>query len=281
MRAAVVQINSGADRTRNIEVAGDLVRAAAGDGARLVVLPEKWSLLGDGRVLAEGAEAIDGEAIGAAREWATELGIHLLAGSFTESSPEGLPTNTSVLISPEGAVISTYRKLHMFDVEAGGVEYRESDHERAGNEIAAVVEVPDSDGADRPAVGMTICYDLRFPELFRVLLDQGATVFTVPSAFTAATGRDHWKPLLRARAIENQAFVLAANQTGQAPPSYDSWGHSMIVGPWGEILAEAEAGEGFASADLDLDHLAEVRRKLPAVDHRRTEIFRKGAPHGS
>lgn len=274
MRAAVVQINSGADRARNIGVAEDLVRAAVSDGADLVVLPEKWSLLGDGRALAEGAEGRDGEAIGAACGWASELGVHVLAGSFTESVDDGLPTNTSVLIGPDGHILSEYRKLHMFDVEAGGVQYRESDHEQAGSELATA-EV------EGLTVGLTVCYDLRFPELYRALLDRGATAFTVPSAFTAATGRDHWEPLLRARAIENQAFVLAANQVGEADPSYSSWGHSMIVGPWGEILAEVGEGEGFASADLDLAYQSEVRSKLPAVDHRRTEIFKQGVVHGS
>ncbi|HRV60791.1 MAG TPA: carbon-nitrogen hydrolase family protein, partial [Solirubrobacterales bacterium] len=235
MKAAVVQINSGADRSRNIGKAGSLVAAAADEGAELVVLPEKWSLLGDGAALAEGAESSEGEAVTAARGWARDLGISLLAGSFTETSEDGLPTNTSVLISPDGGIAAEYRKLHMFDVEAGGVRYRESEHEQAGGEIAT------GDAGDLK-IGLTICYDLRFPELFRALLDRGVNAFTVPSAFTSATGRDHWEPLLRARAIENQAFVLAANQTGEADPSYDSWGHSMIVGPWGEVLAEA--GEG-------------------------------------
>lgn len=274
MRAAVVQINSGAERARNLEVAEDLVRAAASDGAELIVLPEKWSLLGDGRVLSEGAEGLDGEAMSAACAWAGELGVHLLAGSFTEASPHGLPTNTSVMLGPDGDIVGDYRKLHMFDVEAGGVEYRESDHERAGDRLSTVE-------AGDLTVGLTVCYDLRFPELYRALLDRGATAFTVPSAFTAATGRDHWEPLLRARAIENQAFVLAADQVGEADPSYSSWGHSMIVGPWGEILAEIDGGEGFAVADLDLAHQAEVRSKLPAVAHRRTEIFRQGVAHGS
>jgi predicted amidohydrolase len=274
MRAAVVQINSGADRERNIEVAGRLVGAAADDGAELIVLPEKWSLLGDGRVLAQGAETLEGEAITAARGWASGRGVHLLAGSFTEISPDGLPTNTSILISPDGTVAAEYRKLHMFDVEAGGVEYRESDHEQAGERLAVAA-------AGQLRIGLTVCYDVRFPELYRALVDLGADAFTIPSAFTAATGRDHWEPLIRARAIENQAFVLAANQCGTADPSYDSWGHSMIVGPWGEILAGVEAGEGFAVADLDLDRQAEVRRKLPALDHRRSEIFKEGTPNGS
>jgi predicted amidohydrolase len=274
MRAAVIQINSGADRVLNVETAGRLVKAAADDGAQLVVLPEKWSLLGDGKALAEGAEALDGEAIGAARKWATDLGIHLLAGSFTEAAADGLPTNTSVLISPTGEPVAEYRKLHMFDVEAGGVEYRESDHEQAGDELVVA-------DLDPLRIGLTVCYDLRFPELFRALLDRGATVFTVPSAFTSATGEGHWEVLLRARAIENQAFVLAANQVGTAEPSYDSWGHSMIVDPWGEVLAEVETGEGYAVADLDLQRQAEIRSKLPAVEHRRPEIFSEGVTHGS
>jgi len=274
MKAAVLQINSGADRDRNIEVAGDLLRAAVADGAEFVVLPEKWPLLGDGKALTDGAETLDGEAISAARFWAADHQIFILAGSFTELSEDGLPTNTSVMITPAGQIMARYRKIHMFDVEAGGVQYRESAHERAGSELAMA-------DLGELQVGLTICYDLRFPELFRALLDQGANAFTVPSAFTSATGRDHWETLLRARAIENQAFVLAANQVGTADPSYDSWGHSMIIDPWGEILAVVEEGEGHAVADLDLARQKEVRTKLPAVEHRRPEIFNQGVVHGS
>ena len=274
MNAAVIQINSGADRARNIEVAGSLVGAAAKDGADFVVLPEKWALLGDGNALTEGAETLDGEAVSTARYWAVDHELYVLAGSFTEISGQGLPTNTSVLIAPTGQIMARYEKLHMFDVEAGGVRYRESDHERAGEGLALA-------DVGELVVGLTVCYDLRFPELFRALLDRGATAFTVPSAFTSATGRDHWEPLLRARAIENQAFVLAANQVGTADPSYDSWGHSMIVGPWGDVLAEVSEGEGFAAAELDLARQAEVRTKLPAVEHRRPEIFNQGVANGS
>ncbi len=274
MRAAVIQINSGQDRSRNIRVAGELVAAAAADGAELVVLPEKWSMFGSGEILADGAETRSGKAVFAAREWARGNRIHLLAGSFTEVSPTGLPTNTSVLINPRGEIVAEYRKLHMFDVEAGGVEYRESDHEQAGNEIVVAT-------AGEHRIGLTICYDIRFPELYRALLDLGANCYSVPAAFTAATGKDHWEPLLRARAIENQAFMLAANQAGETEPEYSSWGHSMILGPWGEILAMVEDGEGFAAADLDLAGQAEVKRKLPAVAHRRPELFREGVSNGS
>ncbi len=276
MRAAVLQMNSTADRERNLERAAALVRAAAADGADLVLLPEKWPLLATGEVLVAGAEPLDGPAITAAREWARDLGVTLVAGSLTASvgdSPDGLPVNLSVAISPEGEILSTYAKLHMFDVDVGGVSYRESHFERPGDELATVdVQAPE------PArIGLTVCYDLRFPELFRALLDRGADVFTVPAAFTAATGRDHWEPLLRARAIENQAFVLAANQVGRAEPGFDSWGHSMIIDPWGDVIAHVEAGEGFASADLDFGRREEIRSDLPALAHRRPEMFGGGS----
>lgn len=272
MRAAVLQMNSTADRERNLATAGSLVRDAAEDGAELLLLPEKWPLLAGGEQLRAGAEDLDGPAITAARQWAGELGVTLVAGSLTAHVGEDMPANLSVVISPGGEVLATYEKLHMFDVDVGGVSYRESSFERAGDRLATV-EMPRKD-ADPVRLGLTICYDLRFPELFRALVDRGADLFTVPAAFTAVTGRDHWEPLLRARAIENQAFVLAANQTGRAEPDYDSWGHSMIVDPWGEILAVIEEGEGFAAADLDFARRDEVRANLPALEHRRPAIFR-------
>ncbi len=200
MRAAVVQLNSTGEKARNLEAAERLVRAAAADGAELVALPEKWNLLAGGEELLAGAEALDGPSLNAARAWARELGIHLLAGSISEQGPGEKAFNTSVLIGPDGEDLAVYRKIHMFDVEAGGVTYRESAHEEAGEEIvtAALNEI---------TIGLSVCYDLRFPELFRILAVRGAEVLTVPSAFTLATGRDHWEVLLRARAIENQAFV--------------------------------------------------------------------------
>ncbi|MBK5110403.1 MAG: carbon-nitrogen hydrolase family protein [Thermoleophilia bacterium] len=281
MKAAVVQINSTGDRDRNLEVAATQVKNAAADGARIVVLPEKWPLLATGEELLAGAEPIDGPAITAARSWARESGIHLLAGSFTESHEDGtLPSNTSPLISPDGEILALYRKLHMYDVEAGGVTYRESAFEQAGDRIViADLELP---GAETEKLGLTVCYDLRFPELYRALLDLGATLFTVPSAFTSATGRDHWEVLVRARAIENEAFVLAANQVGRAAPEFDSWGHSMIVDPWGRVQALVDEGEGFASAELDFADLADTRSRFPAVDHRRPiPPVTDEVPHGS
>jgi deaminated glutathione amidase len=267
LRAAAVQLNSNDQKSRNIDAAERLVRAAAADGAELVALPEKWNLLAAGEVLLAGAEPLDGPSLEAARGWARELGIHLLAGSISEESPGERAFNTSVLIGPDGTDIAAYRKIHMFDVEAGGVTYRESEHEQPGVEIAEA----EIDGFGR--VGLSICYDLRFPELYRILAVRGARLLAVPSAFTEATGRDHWEPLLRARAIENQAFVLAPNQAGEAAPHFASHGHSAIVDPWGTVLAVAPEGECFVAADLDLAEQDRIQESLPSLANRRPAAY--------
>jgi deaminated glutathione amidase len=268
MRVAAVQLNSQDNKERNLEVAERLVREAAHDRAELVCLPEKWNVLGGSEALLEGAEPLDGPTLSATRAWARELGIHLVAGSIAERA-EGQERlfNTSVLIDPRGEDIATYRKIHMFDVEVEGVAYRESEHEQGGDEIvtAPLGEVE---------LGLTVCYDLRFPELYRILAVRGARIITVPSAFTAPTGRAHWDVLLRARAIENQAFVIAPNQIGQAPPHYDSYGHSAIVDPWGMVLATAPDEECFVAADLDLAAQEQVREKLPSLANRRPGAYR-------
>jgi deaminated glutathione amidase len=267
MRAAAVQLNSSADKDRNLEIAQRLVRDAAADGAALVALPEKWSVLGDSRALLEGAEPLDGPSLTSARSWASQLGIHLVAGSIAErvGSQERL-FNTSVLIDPNGEIVAAYRKIHLFDVEVGGVSYRESEHEQPGDEIV----VGQVDGVE---IGLTVCYDLRFPELYRILALQGARVITVPSAFTLATGRDHWDVLLRARAIENQTFLVAPNQFGEAPPHYSSYGRSAIVDSWGVVVARSPDGEGFAAAELDLASQERVRSSLPSLANRRPEAY--------
>lgn len=269
MRAAAVQLNSTEDRDRNLATAERLVREASAEGADLVVLPEKWTVLGSPEALREHAEPLDGPAIGAARSWAAELGISLVAGSIAELLPgEEKLANTSVLIDPDGEIAAVYRKIHMFDVDVGGVAYRESESERAGDEIVL------GEAAGVP-IGLTVCYDLRFPELYRVLAVRGARLITVPSAFTTPTGRDHWEILLRARAIENQVFVVAADQVGEAPPHYDSYGHSMIVDPWGAVLAQAEdrQDECVVSAELDLSEQDRVRESLPSLANRRPEVY--------
>jgi predicted amidohydrolase len=267
LRVAAIQLNSSGDKEQNLSTAERLVRAAAADGAELVALPEKWNLLAGGEELVAGAEALNGPSLTAARGWAADLGIHLLAGSISERGPEGeKAANTSVLIGPGGEDLAVYRKIHMFDVDAGGVSYRESEFERPGDEpVAAPV------GA--LTAGLTVCYDLRFPELFRILALRGAHLIVVPSAFTLATGRDHWEVLLRARAIENQLFVLAPNQFGTAPPHFSSFGRSMIVDPWGVVLATAPDEECFVAADLDLAAQDRVRESLPSLANRRPGAY--------
>jgi predicted amidohydrolase len=268
MRAAAVQLNSTDEYDRNLEVAERLVRSAAAAGAELVVLPEKWTVLGAPEAIRSCAEPLDGPALRAASGWARELGIHLVAGSFPEIVPQWERlANTSVMFGPDGERRATYRKIHMFDVEVGDVSYRESEVEQAGDAIA----LGDADGA---MVGLTICYDLRFPELYRILALRGARVITVPSAFTERTGRDHWQVLIRARAIEDQVFMVAAGQIGFAPPHYRSYGRSMIVDPWGVVLAQAADTECFVSADLDFAAQTEMRESLPSLRHRRPEAYR-------
>jgi deaminated glutathione amidase len=267
MRAAAVQLNSTDDKQRNLEAAEGLVRAAAADGAELIALPEKWNLLGAGEALRAGAEELDGPTITAARSWARELGVQLVAGSISERAPDRHKlANTSVLIGADGEIEAVYRKIHMFDVDVGGVAYRESEHEEPGSEIV----VADAGGVE---VGMSICYDLRFPELYRILAVRGARVIVVPSAFTLHTGKDHWEVLLRARAIENSAFVVAPNQVGEAPPHYHSYGRSAIVDPWGVPLATAPDGETFVAAELDFELQDRIRESLPALANRRPQAY--------
>lgn len=268
MRVAVVQLNSNGDKARNLSAAERLVREAAADGAEFVALPEKWNLLAGGAELAAGAEPLDGPSLTAARGWARDLGIHLLAGSISERGSEGeKASNTSVLLGPGGEDLGVYRKIHMFDVDAGGVSYRESEFERPGEEVVVAQ-------AGELNVGLTVCYDLRFPELFRILALRDARLIVVPSAFTLATGRDHWEVLLRARAIENQLFVLAPNQWGEAPPHYSSFGRSAIVDPWGTVLATAPDGECFVAADLDFAAQDRVRESLPSLANRQPGAYR-------
>jgi deaminated glutathione amidase len=267
MRAAAVQLNSTDDKDRNLEVADRLVRAAAQDGAELVTLPEKWNVLGTAEALHAGAEPMDGPSVSAARGWARELGVHLVAGSFAErvSGQEKL-FNTSLLIGADGEIEAAYRKIHMFDVDVGGVAYRESAHEEPGSEIVI------GHAGDVP-VGLTVCYDVRFPELYRILAVRGARVIVVPAAFTLHTGKDHWEVLLRARAIENQVFLVAPGQIGEAPPHYHSYGRSMILDPWGVVLATAPDEECFVAADLDFALQDRIRATLPSLANRRPAAY--------
>jgi deaminated glutathione amidase len=268
VRAAAVQLTATADRERNLATADRLTRAAAAAGAELIVLPEKWAVLGTPEETAAGAEPFDGPALAWARATARELGVDLVAGSIAERVPDrDRGSNTSVHIGPDGDVRAVYRKIHMFDVEVAGRTYRESEHEAPGDEIVL------SEITGGVELGLTICYDLRFPELYRILAVRGARVITVPAAFTLPTTRDHWEPLLRARAIENQAFVIAANQVGEHAKGYRSGGRSMIVDPWGVVLAQAPDSETFITAELDLERQAETRRTLPSLANRRPHAY--------
>jgi deaminated glutathione amidase len=281
MKAAAVQLNSGADVEANIAAADARVRAAAADGATLVVLPEKWTVLGTPEELRAGAQTLDGSAISWAREIARELKLDLVAGSIsmlpssdpTEGPPGGSSadtrlSNASVHVGPDGEIEAVYRKMHMFDVTIEGKSYRESDTDEPGEEVVV------SKLADGAKLGMAICYDLRFPELFRVLALRGARVVALPAAFTLPTTRDHWELLVRARAIENQVFVVAANQVGEHSGGHHSGGRSLIVDPWGTVLAGAD-GEtpGHIVADLDFAHQDDVRRRVPLLEHRRPEAY--------
>jgi predicted amidohydrolase len=247
VRAAVVQLLADEDTPRNIARAGELVQAAAVSGATLVLLPEKWNWWGAAARTPDGAESLGGPSLSAARMWAREFGITVVAGSILEATRDGGKAfNTSVLIAPDGRDLAIYRKIHLFDVTVGGHEYRESACTEPGDALATA-----------QVAGMTVG------------LGSGATVLTVPANFTRETGRDHWEVLLRARAIEDQCFVLAAGQCGEHSTGEGAWGHSMIVDPWGVVLAEVPDGEGFACADLDLDRQRQVRESLPALRHRR------------
>jgi deaminated glutathione amidase len=269
MKVAAVQMSSTADTAANLAAADRLTRAAAADGARLIVLPEKWTVIGSGEQLREGAQTLDGPAISWARTTARELGVDLVAGSIAERRVgEEKLANTSVHVDPRGEIKAVYRKVHMFDVEIDGRSYNESEVEQAGDEIVSSVT---NDGVE---LGLAICYDLRFPELFRILAVRGARLIVLPSAFTLPTTRDHWETLIRARAIENQTFVIAANQIGPHPGGQRSGGRSMIVDPWGVVLAQAPDREGYAVAELDLEYQREVRAKLPSLANRRPTAYR-------
>jgi deaminated glutathione amidase len=269
VRVAAVQLTSTADRERNHATADRLTRAAAAAGAELVVLPEKWPVLGTPEQTAAGAEPLDGAALSWARGAARELGIDLVAGSIAEHVPDAdRGANTSVHVGPDGEDRAVYRKIHMFDVEVGGRTYRESEQESPGDEIVT------SELADGNGLGLTICYDLRFPELARILAVRGAKVLTVPAAFTETTTRDHWEVLLRARAIEDQCFVVAANQVGEPAPGLRTGGRSMIVNPWGLVLSQAPDFETFILADLDFERLRGIRTKLPSLANRQPGAYR-------
>lgn len=268
IRVAAVQFNAREHKAANIATAMALIDRAAETGARLIVLPEVWTYLGPSDGQRDAAETIPGDLTDRLAEQARRHGVYLHAGSFLEQE-RGEPRlyNTSVVFNPDGEIIAKYRKIHLFDVVLDGVAaYQESLNVAAGNEIVTF----DLDGM---TVGLAICYDLRFPELFRILALRGAEAIVLPAAFTLMTGRDHWEVLIRARAIENQVFMIAPNQYG--PDSSGKWcyGRSMIVDPWGTVLATAADGDGVIATTLDRAQLRGVRRQVPSLANRMPERY--------
>jgi predicted amidohydrolase len=273
LRVACVQLTSHDDKAANLERAERLVARAAATGADVVVLPEKWNAIGDAEALHANAEPLEGgESVTALADWARTHGITIVGGSITERR-EGREklSNTSVVVDSEGSIVAVYRKIHLFDVEVGGHVYRESEAEEAGDE-PVICE------AEGWRIGLTVCYDVRFPELYRVLALEGAELVTVPAHFTERTGRDHWHVLLRARAIENQCYVAAAAQVGETLPGRRSYGHSVVVDPWGTVLADAPDEETVIAAELDRSRLRRIRSELPSLASRRPAAYRWPAP---
>lgn len=273
MRAAAIQLTAALDPAVSLERATAAVEEASRRGAELVLLPEKWLLVGDGAALAAVSEPLDGPLVQTLRTLAGDLRIELVAGSIPEAPPEAdvdrRPWNTSLHLRPDGSIGAAYRKVHLFDADVAGHRYRESVGERAGSR--AVI----SHTADAAlSLGLTICFDLRFPSLHRTLADHGASILTVPAAFTLATTRAHWEVLLRARAIETGSWVIAANQAGEHPDGTISGGQSLIVDPWGEVVARGpEAGDALLSAELDGASVARARQALPTGELQRSDVY--------
>lgn len=268
-RAACIQLRSGDDVGENIRDAERLIRAAARDGAQFIATPENTTLMAPdgGAKLAHSYDEAHDPALPAFRALAKELNIWLLAGSLAIKVSETKTANRSFLFSPDGAITARYSKIHLFDVNLpSGEKYRES-NTVAGGEEALVADLPWG------RIGLSICYDIRFPQLYRQMAKKGAFAFTAPSAFTETTGKAHWHVLLRARAIENGAFMIAPAQGGLHANGRRTYGHSLIVSPWGEILAEGGTDPGIFAAEIDPQLSAEARAKVPSLEHDRNFVL--------
>jgi predicted amidohydrolase len=278
MKVAAVQLHCSSVHSDNMARAEFAIGSAVEQGAQLVVLPELFASLDRTMAMRDAAEDLNGPTVTWARHTASTYECTLVAGSIIERSGDKL-FNTTVAVGPDGSILGTYRKIHLFDVDIDGAVSRESDTFTGGTE-PIVITVPNrampSNDANTESVriGLTICYDLRFPELFRAETVHGADIIVVPAAFTAATGRDHWELLLRARAVENQLMVIAAAQWGTSPDGVDRHGHALIIDAWGRVLADAGAqGDTVIVADFDAQVQADIRKRLPALTHRRPENY--------
>src|SRR5215210_4044716 len=267
IRTAAIQMSSSPIKEENLDTAERLMRSAISAGADLVALPELWSCHGLEDVYSENAEPIPGPTTAFLGGLARELGIYLLGGSILEDDPTSAKLhNTSTFFGPDGEISAVYRKIHLFDVKAPDREYLESRTIAGGREIVTAK-------AGASTVGLSVCYDVRFPELYRLLALRGAEVLTVPAAFTLQTGKDHWELLLRARAVENQAYVVAPAQWGKKADGRWTYGRSIVVDPWGTVLAQCPDRDGHALAILDLDYLDRLREEFPALANRRPEAY--------
>lgn len=263
-RIGLVQMDSREDRRANLAEARRLAEEAVSKGAGLVMFPETVDRIGPD--MAGNACDPEGETVCFFQELAREYGVYLLNGSITEKRLGGRPANSSFLFSPEGRVIACYRKLHMFDVDiAQGPAYRESDEIQPGDQIV----VARTRLAD---FGFAICYDLRFGEMFRLMAEAGAQVILLAANFTMETGLAHWEPLLRARAIENGCYIAACGQTGQKH-AFLAHGHSMVVDPWGRVIARAGEEPAVITADIDLAYGEHVQDQIPALKNTREDIY--------
>ncbi len=267
MRIGLAQLNSRGDKSRNMALAEVQIRKLADEGAGLVMLPEHTDFIGPDHEKRGQAESIDNsswlEAIGTL---ASSLQLYIHIGSFLERDEDKI-YNTAVVIDSSGEIVATYRKIHLFDVEIpGGRTYLESEIISPGNKTT-LFTIGDF------IFGMATCYDLRFPELFRSLMHQGANVLLLPAAFTRETGEEHWELLLRARAVENQCWVAAVGQWGTAPPNHDSYGNSMVINPWGKVITRASDGISIVCAEIELQTVQSIRTTFPANDHVRRDLF--------
>ena len=259
-----VQMTSAADVRKNLDTAVRLLNEAADLGAKLVALPENFAYMGPEEGRLASAESLDGPTLGAIRDVARQRGVWVVAGSIAERSTNPRMTaNTSAVIADDGSIVAVYRKIHLFDVNIpDGARYAESEVVVPGDKV---VVAPTAMGR----IGLTVCYDLRFPELYRTLASLGAEVITIPAAFTLFTGKDHWEVLVRARAIENLAYVMAPAQVGRHSGNRQTFGNAMIVDPWGVVLARCADGEGVCVAPFSRARLERVRQELPALKHRK------------
>jgi deaminated glutathione amidase len=262
--AAVIQMNSQPDLDLNMKNTLSFIHEAARQGAGFIALPENFAFLGDENEKLKLTEVISSRVRTKLASWAIEFGIHILAGGYPVRADSGKMYNRASLINPKGEFELNYDKVHLFDVTLSGSEsYKESRYVERGRTVSAVSET-----MQLPPVGLSICYDIRFPELYRKLLDKGAQLLCVPAAFTKPTGKAHWEILLRSRAIENSCFVIAPAQTGKHGKKRETYGHSMIIDPWGTVLVNAGSDPGIAITEIDMARLYDVRKKLPSVSHR-------------